>query len=65
MALLYGGKDKLLAENNRQKIKTDAYGKKSLMNTFRGLAEYEKYMEEERVEIIGWRMVLAGRAACI
>ncbi len=41
-------KDKLLAENNRQKIKTDAYEKK-LDEYIQRLAEYER-MEEERVE---------------
>ena len=41
-------KDKLLAENNRQKIKTAAYEKK-LDEYIQRLAEYER-MEEERVE---------------
>ena len=44
-------KDKLLAENNRQKIKTD-----------RGLRSMKEWKKKGWN---GWRMVLAGRAACI
>ena len=51
-------KDKLLADNNRQKMQLDAYEKK--------LDEYIQSMKEwKKKGWNGWRMVLAGRAACI